>query len=654
MSESILVDRPPRPATPVAAKAATYGELLIQRAAHSPDQAAHFEKVDGAWRAITWQSVYERAAKVAGGLAELEIGAGDRIAVLGPTAPAWVDYDLGGALVGASVFGIYPNQSPEQVRYLLEHSGCRCVFADGDHELETLLVATQDDGAAPQLRAIVPWSESLFARFQHRDRRLLAPQRFAETALARTEIETHQARLDADDPAILIYTSGTTGPPKGAMLSHRNLLAFATAFSDAFRYRENDLLLSFLPMAHVSERVFSFVARLNLGVAAAYATSISTVIAEVPEVRPTIFGSVPRLYEKAFAKVQGDVARSPSALRRIFDWALAVGRRRAELSREGASMPLGLALQCRLAHRLVFRKIHAAFGGRVRWMVSGAAPISREVLDFFWAVGLPIFEAYGLTESSGGSHVNLPGAVRLGSVGKPLPGVEQRIAEDGEVLLRGPTVFSGYFDNEAATREAIDADGWLHTGDIGTIDEQGFLSITDRKKHLIITAGGKNVAPATIERAVKGESPLISQIHLHGDRRPFISALIAPSPLETLAWGRDHGVLDAESVARLIAELTEDPQSRSSDLAEAMAKVVAKSDFQALFVEPVLAGNRKLARVERIRRFTILDRDFSQEAGELTPTMKMKRKVIEEKFAALFDRVYDDPSFGLDAEPPAS
>lgn len=646
MSAPIRIDRPHRPTRAPDDRSRTYGELLIHRAAATPDTPAHFEKGERGWQAISWRAFDRRAAAVAAGLERLGIAIGDRIAVLGPTSVAWADFDLGGAYAGTPVFGIYPRQSADQVRFLLEDSQCRVVFVAEEEELETLIAAAS---GLDSLVAIVPWSTALFARFEDADPRVTSPEVFAGEPMTADDVAARQDRIEPDDPAVLIYTSGTTGRPKGAVLSHRNLVAFAESL-DAMRFFfEDDLLLSFLPMAHVSERVFGFVGRIHAGVPAAYATSIGAVIAELPEVGPTVFGSVPRIYEKAYDKVQGGVARAPMPVRALFDWALRVGRRRAARVLEGRPVPNLLALKSRLAHRLVYHKVHAAFGGRVRMMVCGAAPISRDVLDFFWATDLPIFEAYGLTEASGGTHINLPGAVRLGSVGRPLPNLEHRIADDGEVLLRGDLIFGGYLGNEGATREALDEDGWLHTGDIGKIEDD-FLTITDRKKHLIITAGGKNVAPATIEGAIKGQSPLISQLHAHGDRRPFVSALIAPSPLETLTWGHENGVLEKSRVDALIAELMADPQSRSAALSEAMAEVVARDDFLALFIPPVQRGNRKLARVERVRRFTVLERDFSQEDGELTPTMKMKRKAIEETFRDRFDRLYDDPTYGLDAE----
>jgi len=646
MSEP-MVDAPHLPVEPVASGARTLGEVLRRRARATPDAAASFDKRDGEWRRFSWRDFHDDAARVARGLAELGLEAGERISILGPTRYPWTVYDLGGQLAGLVTVGIYPSQSAEQLRYLLEHSDTRVVFVDGEDELTTLLeAAAGNDG----LVAVVPWEEELAERFAERDPRIVPPSRFGGEPMAEAEIDRRLDAVDPDELAILIYTSGTTGPPKGAMITHANLLSLFDAVQDEiFRFYQDDLLLSFLPLAHATERNLAFYCRISNGVAAAYASSIGAVLTEVREVRPTIFGSVPRMFEKAYAKVRSELARKPAPVRRLFEWAVAVGRERARCQIAWRPVPAFLRLRDRIAHRLVFRKVHAAFGGRVRACITGAAPISGEILDFFWAVGMPIYEAYGMTEATVVSHINRDGAIRLGTVGKVIPPLEHRVADDGEVLLRGPFVFAGYFKNPEATAETL-RDGWLYSGDVGEIDGDGFLRITDRKKHLIITAGGKNVAPANVERAIKSQSPLISQIHAHGDRRPYVSALVAPSPLETLEWGREHGILGPEAVTELSAELMANPAARSEALGRAMAAVVADRRFRELFVEPARRGNRELARVERVRRIAILDRDFSQEGGEMTPTMKMKRKAIEEKYADLFDRIYEDPDFGLEVE----
>ncbi len=629
----------------VARDARTVADLLRLRAERTPGAPASFEKRGGAWHGTSWQDVYLSARRVAAGFMDLGIEVGDRVAILGPTHAAWGIYDLGAHMAGLVTVGIYPHQSPEQVGYLLDHSESRVVFVADEDELRTVLEATR---AAEHLRAIVPWTAGVAERFAGEDERVFSPERFRGEPLAEDAIAERQARVDPADTAIIIYTSGTTGPPKGAMITHANILAMLRSQPDIFRFRRDDLLLSFLPMAHATERVLGFYMRVNNGVAAAYASSIGSVLSELLEVRPTVFGSVPRLFEKAYAKVHGEVERKPAAVRAIFDWAVAIGRRRTRHLIAGEPIPFFLALSYKLAHRLVFAKVHAALGGRVRACITGAAPTSLDILEFFWAAGLPVYEGYGMTEATVLTHITREGAVKLGTVGKPIPPCTCKIAGDGEILLGGPFVFKGYYKNPEATAETLAGD-WLHTGDVGEIDDEGFLRITDRKKHLIITAGGKNVAPANIERAIKTKSPMISQVHAHGDRRSYVSALIAPSPLETLEWGAARGLLSADELAERQAELLADPTSRSEALERAMGRVAGDKAFQQLFLEPVRAGNQELARVERVRRFVVLDRDFSVEGGELTPTMKMKRKAIEEKYAEIFDRIYGDDDFAIDA-----
>ncbi|MEM9554160.1 MAG: long-chain fatty acid--CoA ligase [Acidobacteriota bacterium] len=643
------VELPPRPHEPVrhvADDASNLGDVLLRRADATPGDPASFEKVGGSWHMSTWRDFADSALRVAHGLAQGGIEPGDRVAILGPTSVDWGVYDFGGQIAGAVTVGVYPKQSPEQLRYLLEHSGSRVLFVADDEEMETAVEAAQ---GVESLEALVAWNDALAARFAARDARVSGPGRYRDRVLDEAERQRRSERIDPNSAAILVYTSGTTGPPKAAMISHENIRALLLHIDGVLPFYRDDLLFGFLPMAHVTERVLSFYARVSNGVPAAYASDIGKVIDELPEARPTLFGSVPRIFEKLYARIQGDVERAPVVKRKIFRWAESVARRHVRRRLAGTSPGVWLSIQHRLAHRVVYSKIHAAFGGRVRCCITGAAPISLEILEFLWGIDMPILEAYGMTEATVVTNINRLDAVKLGTVGQPVPTIEQRIAEDGEILMRGPLVFLGYFKNPEATAETI-IDGWLHSGDIGTIDDEGFLRITDRKKHLIITAGGKNVAPANIERAIKNQSPMISNVHAHGDRRPYICALIAPSPLETLEWGVREGVLEEAEAAPLRAELADDPSARSEALDAAMSRVASRREFQELYRDAVQRGNRELARVERVRRYTVLDRDFSQKGGELTPTMKMKRKAIETKFSELFDRVYDEPEFAIEAE----
>ncbi len=641
----MLVPGPHVPVQRVAAQSRTIGDMFRRRAERSRSRPAMYEKRGGAWEPITWGDFFSGAAKVARGLRdEMSLAAGERVAILGATRAAWGTYDLGAQLAGMVSFGIYPKQAPEQVRYLLQHSEARVIFVESEDELDTVLAAA--DGLTG-LEAIVPWTEALFAAQRSRDPRLRSPKDFAGEAWSDDKIDASLAAIDPEDTAILVYTSGTTGPPKGAMITHANIIAVLSD-EEAIDFYEDDVTLSFLPMAHVAERILAFYGRLDSGTACAYATSTGTVLPELAEVQPTVFGSVPRIYEKAYAKIHGEIKKKSPLVQKIFDFAKGVALEASPHRVKAEDLPFTLRLKWAVADRVVFRKIRGAFGGRVRLSVTGAAPIATDILAFFWGAGLPIYEAYGMTEATVITHANRPGGrTKLGTVGLPLEPVEAKIADDGEVLIRGPLVFKGYFKNDEATANAV-IDGWLHTGDIGSIDAEGFLRITDRKKHLIITAGGKNLAPANIEKAVKSQDPLVSQVHPHGDKRPYVSALIAPSPLETLDFGLARGIVTEGQVKTLTEELMANPAGRSEALNEAMAEVTAHADFKERIRAAVRAANNELARVERVRRFVILERDFSQEHGELTPTMKVKRKAVEEKFADLFDRIYDDASFGIE------
>ena len=625
------------PVTRVSHSATSLGDLFRRRARATPQAPAVYENEGGVWRPTTWEGFHDRARRAAAGLASLGLDRGDRIAILGPTRSPWAVLDMAAQLVTAVSFGIYPQQTPEQIRYLLEHSEAKIVYVDGAAEIESVLAAARD---LPSVKAIIPWTVELFEAVKTRDPRVVTPGVLAAAPMSDAEIELRASAVSPDDTAILIYTSGTTGPPKGAKIAHRNIIALLRAQEHLTASFSSDLSLNFLPMAHAAERIFGFFARIDTGIPTAYARSMGSVLEDLADVKPTLFGAVPRIFEKAYGKIQAELERKPPAVRKLFAWAVSVGRRVTELELAGKRVPRRLRLQRAIADKLVFQRVRAAFGGRVRYFVTGAAPIARAILEFFWAAGLPIYEVYGMTEATVVTHANFPGSTRLGTVGRVIAPMEAKIAADGEILMRGPWVFQGYLKAEAATAEMLEG-GWLHTGDIGEIDPDGFLRITDRKKHLIITAGGKNLAPANIENALKNEDPLISQVYAHGDRRAYVIALIAPSPLETLSWGEERGVVGKDEVRALTRELMENPAARSPALNAAMARVVAAPELATRLRAAVKRGNGNLAHVEQVRRFAVIGRDFSQEMGELTPTMKLKRKAVEQIHTALIDAVYD-------------
>ncbi len=595
-----------------------------------------YEKQGGAWTPISWKSFFEQARRAARGFATLGVKRGDRIAVLGPTKSPWAIYDMAAQLVGAVSLGIYPHQTVEQIRYLLQHSEAKVVLVDGQEELDSVLAAA---AGLDSLLVIVPWDAALAKENASRDARVLSPDALRAEALSDAELDASLGAISPEDTAILIYTSGTTGPPKGAMISHRNILTLLDGYKGIAPLSQSDVSLNFLPMAHAAERVLGFYGRIDAGIATAYARSMATVLDDLGEVRPTIFGAVPRIFEKAYAKIQSELEKKPRAVQKLAAWSTTIGRAAARHEIAGRPVPVALRAQRAVADRIVAKRVREAFGGRVRFSVTGAAPIALEILEFFWGAKLPIYELYGMTEATVCTHVNRPGATKLGTVGRVVPPMEARIADDGEVLLRGPWVFQGYYKDPEATASTV-KDGWLQTGDIGTVDADGYLRITDRKKHLIITAGGKNLAPANIENAIKNQDPLVSHVYAHGDRRAFVTALIAPSPLETLAWGKERGLVPPADVETLTRELLANPASRSAPLNAAMARVVSHPDFGARIREAVRKGNEHLAQVERVRRFSVLDRDFSQEAGEMTPTMKLKRKSVEQLHGSLIDAMY--------------
>ncbi|MFT3765416.1 MAG: long-chain fatty acid--CoA ligase [Minicystis sp.] len=628
---------PHLPVRRITPSATSLGDLFRRRARATPSAPAIYEKKGSAWRRTSWSEFYDHARRAAHGLVKLGVTKGDRVAILGPTHAPWAILDMAAQLASAVSFGIYPQQTPDQIRYLLEHSEAKVVYVDSQVELDSVITAARD---LPSVLAIVPWEASLVEAAKARDPRVVSPDVFTGELMAEDEVDRRLGSIAPDDTAILIYTSGTTGPPKGAVIAHENILALLHASSAMHEAFESDLSLNFLPMAHAAERIFGFFGRIDTGVSTAYARSMGSVLEDLADVQPTLFGAVPRIFEKAYGKIQSELERKPRAVRKLFAWAVSVGKRASQLEIEGRPVPPAIRVQRAIADRVVFRRVRAAFGGRVRFFVTGAAPIALEILEFFWAAGLPIYEVYGMTEATVATHGNRPGAVRLGTVGKVIPPMEAKIADDGEILMRGPWIFQGYLKSPEATAEALEG-GWLHTGDIGSIDREGFLRITDRKKHLIITAGGKNLAPANIENAIKNQDPLVSQVYAHGDRRPFVIAVVAPSPLETLAWGEERGILRKDEVAALTRELMANPAGRSAALNAAMARVVADRAFGERIREAVRRGNQQLAHVEQVRRVAVLDRDFSQEAGELTPTMKLKRKAAAEIHAKLIDAVYE-------------
>jgi long-chain acyl-CoA synthetase len=572
-------------------------------------------KVDGQWRPWSSDAVRTAVEELSLGLRALGVEKGDRVAILSENRPEWALADLATLTAAAVDVPIYATLTAAQVKYILADSQAKVVFVS--NVLQARKVA-EVRAELPQLRHLIRFADSSdfpegflsLEEVRARGREALAADPQAVRARA--------AEVKPDDLATLIYTSGTTGDPKGVMLVHSNIVSNVAAAQEVFNvFSRDDVALSFLPLCHIFERMAGYYMMLAVGATISYAESVEAVPANMAEVRPTVMCSVPRLYEKMYARVLEKVAGDPPTRQKIFRWAVGVGRQIFKLRSQRATPSLGLRLKGTLADRLVFGKIRARTGGRLKLFVSGGAPLSREINEFFGAVGLQILEGYGLTETSPVICCNRPDRFKPGTVGVPLPGVEVKIAEDGEILTRGPHVMKGYFNKPQATAETIDAEGWLHTGDVGVIDAEGFLTITDRKKDLIVTSGGKNIAPQPIENALKG-SPLVGEVVMIGDRRNFPTALLVPNFEALEKWARDKGIAFA-----------------SRD------ELVQRPEVVALYEQTVRDLTPHLAQFERIKKLALLAREFTLEAGELTPTLKVKRRVIEQKYKDVIDRLYD-------------
>jgi long-chain acyl-CoA synthetase len=583
------------------------------------DSIRRFDKPDamrvrrnGQWHAISHQEVERRVRHIATGLEDLGVVRGDRVALLSENRPEWALADWACLMIGAADVPIYATLPAEQVPYLLTDSGAVAIFVSTAAQAEKV-AAIRDQ--APGLRHVIafdeaarPFADRTLADLEARGAELETPERVrAYEAAART--------AGPGDLATIIYTSGTTGAPKGVMLSHDNFFSNINANCGIIEMVGDDVALSFLPLCHIFERTGDYWFFLT-GTSIAYVDSFDLVPIAMAEVQPTIAMSVPRLYEKMYARVLENALSGGAVRKRLFFWARAVAERFADLRLAGREASGLLTWQYALAHKLVFSRLQQRTGGRLRYFVSGGAPLAPEINKFFYAAGLTILEGYGLTETSPTISVNTPGNFRIGSVGKPVEGVEVRIAPDGEILTRGPHVMQGYFNKPDATHEAIDAEGWFHTGDIGVIEDD-FLRITDRKKDLIVTAGGKNIAPQPIENMVK-TNKYVSQAVMLGDRRKFPVMLVVPNFEQLEKWAKIKQLIWTDRGQLL-----------------QMPTVQAKMDKE---VRAKLAG---LASFETPKKVALLEHDFTVESGELTPTLKVKRRVIDQNYKALIDALYD-------------
>jgi len=568
-------------------------------------------KRSGRYEPISHDVVADRVRRAALGLAELGVRSGDRVAILSENRPEWAIADYACLMHGVTDVPVYPNLPSEQIAYILRDSGAVAIFVSNADQAAKVAPIR---GECPALRYVITFAASDV----NADISLAALDASGAAVDDEPRRVAYRARAMAvrpGDVATLIYTSGTTGEPKGVMLTHDNIYSNVMAGASAIPFGGDDVCLSFLPLSHIFERTGGHYLMFHTGTSIAYAESIDTVPFNMSEVRPTLLMSVPRLYEKMYARVLDNALSGGAVKKRIFFWARRVADRWADAMLAGHTPRGALALQYRLAQRLVFSKLKARTGGRLRYMVSGGAPLAPEINKFFYAAGLVILEGYGLTETSPVIAVNMPAAFRIGTVGRPIAGAEVMIASDGEILTRGPHVMKGYYNKPDATAEAIDASGWFHTGDIGELRD-GFLAITDRKKDIIVTAGGKNIAPQPIENKIK-TNKYVSQAVMIGDKRKFPIVLVVPNWESLEKWAKLHNIL-----------WTDRPQ------------LLAMPTIRAKMEKEVMAEVAGLAHFEAPKKIGLLEHDFSIERGELTPTLKVKRRIIDKTYKPLIDSLY--------------
>jgi long-chain acyl-CoA synthetase len=576
-----------------------------------PDALQH--KVNGVYKPISSRTLLERVRRAALGLAELGIAAGNRVAILSENRPEWAIADYACLTTSLADVPLYPNLPAEQTAYVLRDAGAVAIFVSDATQAAKI---AQVRATLPALRHVITFAAERHAGADLTLAELEARGATVDTDARRAAYRERALAVQPDDLATLIYTSGTTGDPKGVMLTHDNLYSNVIASATAISFElKGDVGLSFLPLSHIFERMAGHYLMFHVGCSIAYAESMDTVPIDMQSVRPTLVVSVPRLYEKMYARVLENALAGGTIKKQIFFWARGVADRWADVRLAGG-VPNGLlAMQYSIAQKLVFSKLQARTGGRLRYFVSGGAPLAAEINKFFYAAGLVILEGYGLTETSPVIAVNIPEAFRIGTVGRPIKGSEVMIAADGEILTRGPNVMKGYFNKPDATREAIDADGWFHTGDIGELRD-GFLAITDRKKDIIVTAGGKNIAPQPIESLIK-TNKYVSQAVVIGDRRKFPVVLVVPN------WEQ------LEKYAKLKNILWTDRR-----------QLLEMPTIRAKMEKEVLGQLGGLANFERPKKVALLEHDFSIERGELTPTLKVKRRVVDKTYKSVIDGLY--------------
>jgi long-chain acyl-CoA synthetase len=595
----------------------TLGRLFWERVERSADLPAQRVKGDGAWRTLSWRALGDEVREIALGLLALGREPGHAVGILSQTRAEWVRADFAILSTGAVTIPVYPTYPAESLAYIAGDARMRTLFVEDAAQLAKALAVAE---RMPALESIVLVQGRAPDAGAARAPRILEWETLR--VLGRTERTRREAvlggRLAAvgpEDVATIVYTSGTTGTPKGVVQTHGNHIAALRMARQDAAIREGDVHLLFLPLAHSFGRLEAFLG-ISFGLTTAFAESIERLPDNLREVRPDFLCSVPRVFEKVYARILSGVQAAPPLRRRVFAWAAGVGRRVSQRTREGRPVPPALRLQHALAERLVFGKLRAALGGRLRFCSSGGAPLSPEIAEFFHAIGVLILEGYGLTETCPILASNRPGAFRFGTVGRAFPEVELRIAEDGEILARGPNIARGYHNRPDETAAVFRADGWFHTGDVGQIDADGYLRITDRKKDLIKTSGGSYIAPQHVENLLKAD-PFVSQALVEGERRPYPVALVTVNAEELAALARAQGLGD-----KPVEELVRHP---------AVVDRVRRA---------VDAANGHLAAYAQVKRFAVLPGDFTQDGGELTPTLKIRRRDVRAKYADVIESLY--------------
>jgi len=597
-------------------KTTSISQLLARRVQETPDREAYRYPVGEAWRSMTWRQSHERVKAIAAGLLSLGLHREERVGVLCNTRVEWLLCDLGILSAGGATTTVYPSSTPEECAYILADSETRYALVEDGKQLAKLVAHRAE---LPKLAKVILIDGAPEAKDRAWAMTLAELEAAGAAHLAKDPraVDDIVAGIKGEHLATLIYTSGTTGKPKGVRLLHECWAYCADAMDATRLMGPADVQYLWLPMSHSFGKVL-MAAHIASGSVCAVDGRIPKLVDNLAVVKPTVMAAVPRIFEKVYNKII-EGAKQGGLKQKIFEWAVGVGKRGSQLRQQGKEPSGVLALELKVADRLVFSKIKQKFGGRVRYFISGSAPLSRDIAEFFHACGILILEGYGLTESSAASFVNRPGKYAFGSVGVPMPGTEVKLApEDSEILLKSPGVMQGYHNLPDQTVEALTPDHWLRTGDIGEIDAQGFLRITDRKKDLIKTSGGKYIAPQAIEGKLKATCPYISQVIIHGDKRNFVTALVSLDEEAAMKWVKEHG-----AATQSYAEF-----AKSED---------AKKLLSPYFDEV----NKSLAKYETVKQFAILPRDLSVDEGDLTPSLKVKRKVVEKKYAGLLDKMYE-------------